>query len=285
MTRLEHAERSALAPSGSIERVVRMLHRAIPADGAFVVGTPALRLERVEGSAPSRDLVAHIAASGTSASPSSIELWIDGAVESSLFTFVGCGSVAYVGTWCRGGRAWVSRERTLLAEVAAMLLELPDPTQRRDHLTGLLDRGGLLHVLAQRGPGPGTVVFVDLDGLKAINDRHGHAMGDEAIRAAASALVEALGTLGVAARWGGDELVAWSPEEGSPRELARRIQSAIRARRVAGVRLDASLGVAVAEPSEPIEHALARADRAMYRSKRAKRGAPAATPAIHRKSR
>lgn len=271
--------------SPSAERVVRMLHRAVESDGAFALGPGGLRLEHVEGRAPSRDLVARVAASGASASPSSIELWIDGNVESSLFAFTGYGAIVHVGLWCRGERAWSSRERALVADVASVVADLPDPGQSRDHLTGLLDRSGFLHAIAQRVTAHGALLFVDLDGLKVLNDQHGHAAGDEAIRIAASVIADAVGPVGLAARWGGDELVAWASSSLAPSTLVERIRDELQQRPVAGTILDASIGVAVVHPGEPIEEALVRADDAMYRRKRQKHRGRAEARTSHRKSR
>lgn len=85
---------------------------------------------------------------------------------------------------------------------------------RRDPLTGLLTRAEF----SKRGArllrcGPCAVVVIDLDGFKAVNDAHGHAAGDAAIRAAGASLHDLLEGHpdGIAARWGGDEFAAVVP--------------------------------------------------------------------------
>jgi len=83
-----------------------------------------------------------------------------------------------------------------------------------DELTGLHNRRGFflfaeaeLRRLRERGS-YAVLVFADLDGLKQINDRHGHAAGDQALRAVARGLRDVVGEQGLAARWSGDEFVA-----------------------------------------------------------------------------
>ena len=87
-----------------------------------------------------------------------------------------------------------------------------------DELTGLHNRRGFLtfaeaELRRLRRMGHGAVlVFADLDGLKAINDQHGHAAGDVALCAVARGLRELVGAQGLVARWSGDEFVALIPQ-------------------------------------------------------------------------
>lgn len=88
-----------------------------------------------------------------------------------------------------------------------------------DELTGLHNRRGFLTFaeaelrrLRQSGRGA-ALLFADLDGLKRINDAHGHAAGDEALTAVAHALREVVGAQGLVARWSGDEFVALVHEQ------------------------------------------------------------------------
>jgi diguanylate cyclase (GGDEF)-like protein/PAS domain S-box-containing protein len=87
-----------------------------------------------------------------------------------------------------------------------------------DELTGLHNRRGFLTFaeaelrrLRQSGRGA-ALLFADLDGLKRINDAHGHAAGDEALVAVAHGLRDVVGAQGLVARWSGDEFVALVPE-------------------------------------------------------------------------
>ena len=87
-----------------------------------------------------------------------------------------------------------------------------------DELTGLHNRRGFLtfaeaDLRRLRHAGNGAMlVFADLDGLKRINDAHGHAAGDEALIAVANALREVVGAQGLVARWSGDEFAALVPD-------------------------------------------------------------------------
>lgn len=151
-----------------------------------------------------------------------------------------------------------------------------------DALTGLPNRHyfdefvGLLAQRRRSGDGVG-IVMIDIDRFKALNDRHGHATGDEVLRAVAGAIVSAVREDDVPARFGGEEFVVLlrNPDPGVAVEVGERIRAAVgdldlRALGVAGVSV--SVGVAVADdPAEPIEDVLETADRALYRAKRAGR--------------
>ena len=82
--------------------------------------------------------------------------------------------------------------------------------RNHDELTGLLNRRGLLDELEQI-QGDLTMVMIDADRFKTVNDTYGYAAGDSILRAAATALTERLGEDWVLARQGGDEFVAISP--------------------------------------------------------------------------
>jgi PAS domain S-box-containing protein len=97
-----------------------------------------------------------------------------------------------------------------------------------DELTGLHNRRGFLtfaeaELRRARRQQQGTMlVFADLDGLKAINDCHGHAAGDAALCGVARALREVVGAQGLVARWSGDEFVALLPKPAAPPTSGRR---------------------------------------------------------------
>lgn len=78
---------------------------------------------------------------------------------------------------------------------------------RTDPLTGLANRRGLARGW-QRFRAPPVLLFIDLDGFKAVNDRHGHGVGDALLREVACRLSAAVPPPAVLARWGGDEFVA-----------------------------------------------------------------------------
>src|SRR5206468_5093915 len=149
-----------------------------------------------------------------------------------------------------------------------------------DGLTGLANRRAASHALhaeAARAPRletPLSVVLADLDGFKDVNDAHGHAVGDEALRVFAEVLRETLRESDVAGRWGGEEFLLLLPgadEEGAA-QLAERVRSGLAARSIPGVpglRVTASFGVAAYAGETNSEQVVAAADRALYRAKRA----------------
>jgi diguanylate cyclase (GGDEF)-like protein len=156
----------------------------------------------------------------------------------------------------------------------------------RDSLTGLLNRmaafGAIERDLA-RAQREGTVVmaiYVDLDGLKLLNDTYGHAAGDEAIRRTADVLAATTRRSEVVARLGGDEFlvtgVVPAGDEGRAevQATAGRLHEAITGSYVrldddVRVPLRASLGVATSGPATDSVEALVRAaDSALYDAKR-----------------
>jgi two-component system cell cycle response regulator len=118
-----------------------------------------------------------------------------------------------------------------------------------------------------------SLILLDLDHFKAINDTHGHGAGDQVLAALGGLLSHTLRVHDVAARWGGEEFVMALPSTGAEGAVivAERVRSAIMNLKIeyAGVVLEvtASQGVAAHIPGEPIEVLIDRADRAMYRAK------------------
>jgi diguanylate cyclase (GGDEF)-like protein len=158
----------------------------------------------------------------------------------------------------------------------------------RDSLTGLLNRGAALEALRldlasvhrSNGDLELTVLFIDLDELKTINDTFGHDRGDAAIQSVAEALKSATRTSDVVARLGGDEFIVGSLEGrgfGASELLARRIDASLSDLRLGNtddhVAVGCSIGVAVSEPSDDrVEVLIDRADRALYVAKAKGRG-------------
>jgi len=148
-----------------------------------------------------------------------------------------------------------------------------------DELTGLANRRGFAFFAeaevarSRRDQHQSVVVFADIDGLKSINDAHGHSAGDQAIRLVAQAFKSILRESDIVARWGGDEFVALIGEGGQAMadQLAARLTGAISALRPNGVpyTVRASVGVSTLDASLPLTEAIERADAALY----ARRGA------------
>ncbi len=153
-----------------------------------------------------------------------------------------------------------------------------------DELTKLYNRRGFLFVggqayaLAKRQKKRLAVLFADLDGLKAINDKHGHERGDEAIREFGALLKATLRTTDVTARLGGDEFVAllYDVDDVHIASVERRVREALEAwnaRGTSAYRLAASIGFArpSVDDERPLEGVLQEADVMMYEKKRAAR--------------
>lgn len=150
-----------------------------------------------------------------------------------------------------------------------------------DPLTGVFNRRHLISQLAEelgrarRYRYPVSVLLLDLDLFKRINDNHGHAVGDHCLRALAQALGERPYRHGdFSARYGGEEFVVVLAETGVDgavdvaEQLRRRIES-LHDRGIAPCPMTASIGVATANSSEPTspDALLAAADACLYQAK------------------
>ncbi|HWK12517.1 MAG TPA: sensor domain-containing diguanylate cyclase [Vicinamibacterales bacterium] len=153
-----------------------------------------------------------------------------------------------------------------------------------DDLTGLYNRRGFSTLaerhlaLARRTKQPLLLIFCDVDGLKAINDTHGHAAGDEALRDAAAILRSTYRSADIIARLGGDEFTVFplNAAESSPPLLTDRLDEALVRHNAEAARpyqLSLSAGVARLDASacDNIEQLLREADRQLY-ARRAQRG-------------
>ncbi|WP_198350815.1 diguanylate cyclase [Flavisphingomonas formosensis] len=158
----------------------------------------------------------------------------------------------------------------------------------RDPLTGLYNRrfmedtmDRLVH-LADRNQSPIAAVMIDLDHFKALNDQHGHAMGDTVLRAAATAITSVLRQSDVACRYGGEELIVILPDcdldgaEAKAETLRQRIEALSD---VHGARITASFGVAaIPETANQAGDLITMADTALYRAKQAGRNRVMSAP-------
>lgn len=153
-----------------------------------------------------------------------------------------------------------------------------------DALTGLANRTYFHHLLDETinesgdADGETAVLFVDMDGFKSVNDRHGHALGDKVIVAVAEQLNHSVGSSGVVARLGGDEfgVLLRRVSVADAQAVAHRLLAAISAIHfeVKGERLDlaASIGIALGSRGHTVASMLEHADAAMYRAKQNGRG-------------
>ena len=176
---------------------------------------------------------------------------------------------------------------TSLASHAAIALEnarlhrIVEQQALVDELTGIANRRQCEDTLpaeiarAERFGTPLTLVVADLDDFKRINDRHGHAVGDDVLREFASVLKATVRETDLAGRWGGEEFLLLLPgaDAAGGAQLAERIRSAFAERSFVGgdgevARVTCSFGVAQLQPADKGRELFAAADRALYQAKR-----------------
>ena len=207
------------------------------------------------------------------------------------------GEQAALALWrAAGARHFDADDLTLASSasgVARMILE-HDSIQREmarqartDPLTGLLNRRAFLDEMGRRLDRldredlPGTLIFIDLDNFKALNDTKGHDAGDGALALIAGLLRSAVRPFDLVARLGGDEFALWldGAEELAAAERAEnlRVEGPKCLRHLVegtGIALTMSMGIATRWPGhrEGVEALIQRADQVMYQVKRAGRG-------------
>lgn len=156
---------------------------------------------------------------------------------------------------------------------------------RHDGLTGLLNRRAIYQMAqaelarARREITTLSVIMLDLDFFKKINDSFGHPTGDETLRVVAGALEANKREYDGAGRWGGEEFLILLPNTGleNAAMVAERVRSAIDSISLqaggARVHVQASLGVACLRPdgADSLDEVLSQADQALYQAKRAGR--------------
>jgi diguanylate cyclase (GGDEF)-like protein len=118
-----------------------------------------------------------------------------------------------------------------------------------------------------------TVVLIDLDHFKKVNDQHGHRVGDEALRAFASSAEAVMRDTDTIARWGGEEFIFLLPNTSTHKAVValERLRQALAECKVSEsvpqLRVKFSAGVAEHASATSLTHTLERADRALYQAK------------------
>jgi len=136
-----------------------------------------------------------------------------------------------------------------------------------DFLTGLLNRRGFLAHVDAQVPFSGTLVLMDINGLKTINDQHGHTVGDQEIQRLAEALQQHLPPQTLSSRWGGDEFLLLFPDQQASvtqqqlETLQQQLPSVIPALPLF------SFGLAALTSGQTFEQGFAIADHRLYRAK------------------
>ncbi len=179
----------------------------------------------------------------------------------------------------------------LLRDIAAQVVSLFEARRTaaalaraatRDPLTGLSNRRGVGNAIsgaiarAERGLGTPSVVVIDLDHFKDINDRLGHAAGDAVLCSVAGRLTTTARTVDTVGRLGGDEFVVLLEHTGGPGATAaiERLRRSLQGGWVdlAGVEVGASLGITTYRAGDSVATLLARADAEMYADKARRTG-------------
>ncbi len=160
-------------------------------------------------------------------------------------------------------------------ERKALEAELEDQANR-DSLTGAMNRRHFNDLLEReqervnRYGSPASLIMLDLDHFKVVNDTHGHATGDWVLQEVTHRIQSRLRESDILARWGGEEFLIMLPETGvdGAKILAEALRQAVAedlAPDCPSVRV--SLGVTELQPGETVEEALKRADEALYEAK------------------
>lgn len=194
-----------------------------------------------------------------------------GLLDGPLFSLLFAGSQGLLLSFVASA-AWLEGELTQVKQDAAWFQRLA----HHDALTGLPNRRqvevALSTALAQssRTGTPCSVLMIDIDHFKRLNDRFGHPVGDEVLQHIAHRLREQLRAGNTLGRWGGEEFVVVAPqtELHEAQQLGERLRHAVRSEPAVGEHmLTVSIGMTAYRPGDTPETIVARADRALYRAK------------------
>jgi diguanylate cyclase (GGDEF)-like protein len=188
------------------------------------------------------------------------------------YQLIGSGVVFAAAGWITGARAERLRDRESFYHTLA----------EHDPLTGLYNarafrsRYGRSLERAARTGRPLSLLLIDVDHLKQINDRHGHTTGNKVLMHVATALREAKRSEDSAARWGGDEfaILLDGGDSASARRVADNVLARVQAKPVAftrGITVSVTIGACTASHVKADADLFAAADRALYEGKHAGR--------------
>ncbi len=203
----------------------------------------------------------------------------DGSLYLCLLILWGCAAILYILErikYIRDELTYANQHRRKLEELNSLLhVKSRDLEERltRDPLTGALNREGIAFLFDSRNNKYSglklSLIFIDIDFFKRVNDTYGHLTGDQVLIQFAKVLSESTREADVLARWGGEEFVLACPNTGllSAARLAEKIRDKItRLTWPEQILLTASFGVAEMRDESPTEF-IARADAALYSAK------------------
>ena len=201
-----------------------------------------------------------------------------------------------------GGDGFTTDEMSVIGELARVVQLHVDQaaaavklrrSAEMDALTGTMNRRTIdvwierTFAEAERSGRPVSVLFIDLDHFKSVNDRFGHACGDDCLREVSSALRGVLSEADMFGRYGGEEFIAVLPgrDGAEARAVGERMRTAVENAEVRHegqrVRLTVSIGIATRLRGEDAPAAaIARADKALYAAKRQGRNCVQVAPAV-----
>ena len=211
---------------------------------------------------------------------------ISGMIGIALTTLTVWGWIPYHTLGFRAVEIGIAIEATLLALAVAYLVRQHEEARlraeaeaRTDALTGLMNRrafweqGNGMWNTASRHGRPLSVILLDIDHFKSVNDRFGHAAGDKVLIEAAKLIRQVCRQGDLAARWGGEEFIIMLPESSQEQAhiVAERLREKFATREVwitgLFIELSASFGVVARDNEGSLESLIAEADTLLYRAK------------------
>ncbi len=299
---LGRMRQEVLAPR-IMQTMLDSLMRAVGAQGAAIVdlqhGNPsgAKQIMHLTGGNPERLLESVHAALDDGSENTTVFDITDGTQAMATPCSTRFGDRAALMTWrAPGARAWDADDMTLSASIGgvvrivleheAIQRELARQA-RTDPLTGLLNRRAFMEEASrrldrlERDGVPGTLLFLDLDRFKQLNDQKGHDVGDAALVVIGELLHRTFRSSDLVARLGGDEFAVWmdgtdSLSAAERAEVLRLATPQELAHLSAGdsIAMSMSIGIATREAGsdEMLDQVIQRADQAMYQVKRTGRG-------------
>ena len=190
--------------------------------------------------------------------------------------------------WTGKSHHWLNIDGKWLSDKHQLLLSLINISQEKeqlhkakynaehDFLTGLLNRRGITNAIVenQHSQHPYSLLFLDIDGFKLVNDTYGHAIGDKLLRAIAIRLQEEVKFKGLLARFGGDEFIVQAEHRNIEcsamfaKQLIKALNRPFHLKEVGELSIGCSIGTSdYPADAKDIETLVTQADMAMHRAK------------------